>query len=37
MQRRQFVKLAGAAACGAMLGNSLAKALPSTKPAGPTR
>jgi hypothetical protein len=37
MQRRNFVKLAGAAACGALLGESLGAALPSPKPAGPTQ
>ncbi len=37
MHRRNFVKLAGAAACGALLGDSLVAALPSPSPAGPTQ
>ncbi len=37
MQRRSFIKLGGAAACGAVLGDSLAFALSSSNSADPTQ
>ena len=37
MQRRSFMKLAGAAACGAVLGDCLSFASPSDNPADPTQ